>query len=159
MGRDYWGSISGRIPKFITDELVFTDMCCTFTGYMLRYKDCGCCVYEYDSFGSPKLYTECKYSKNHKDIVQDKDFARWICYRTDINLINEKRRFIEMCIPMKHYVFIDEDHDIKFRNIEALDSLSYETNYKIFQWIILTELILAFDKYRLNDSIIFTQET
>jgi len=159
MGRDYFGMIQGRIPKFITDELVFNDMCCSPIGYMLRYEGCGCLVYEYDDFGSPKLYTQCKYGKNHKEIIHDKDFMRWICHKTDINLINEKRRFIEICIPIKSYVFLDEDHEIRFRNIEALDSLSYDTNYKIFQWIILTELLVAFDKYRLNDSIVFTQET
>jgi len=157
--RDYFGVINGTIPKFITEELPFTDMCCYFTGYMLRYKECGCCVYEYDDYtGLPELKTECKYNKTHTEITRDTSFARWICKKSDIPLIQEKRKEIEVCIPIKSYVYLDEDHEIKYRNQDALDSLSFETNYKIFKWIILTELLVAFDRYNINDSLVFTSE-
>lgn len=158
--RDYFGLLNGTIPKFVKDELPFSQMCCKFIGYLLRYKECGCCVYEYNDIdGSPKLQTDCSLGKIHKEIIPDKDYARWTCLRSDINIIHEKRRYIEMLIPIKSYVYLDEDHEIKFRNIDALDSLSYETNYQIFQWIILTELLVAFDRYMTNECVMFTSET
>lgn len=160
MTRCYFGLIQGTIPRFIKDNLPFTDMCCSFTGYVLRYKECGCCVYEYNDIdGTPKLHTNCSLGKLHNDIIQDTSFARWRCNRSDINIIHEKRRYIETLIPIKAYVYLDEDHEIVFRNVEQLDSLSYDTNKKIFTWVILTELLVAFDRFMTNECVIFTSET
>jgi hypothetical protein len=159
MGRSYWGLINGDIPRFIRDELPFSDMCCNFTGYMLRFKECGCCLYEYEELdGSPKLYTECRLGKSHKEITQDTSFARWSCNRSDINNIHEIRREIEQLIPIKNYVYLDEDHEIKYRNEDDLDNLSLESNYQIFRWVVLTELLVAFDRYMTNECVVFTSE-
>lgn len=159
MGRDYYGFVNGRIPRFVKDELPFSQMCCSFTGYVLRYEDCGCLLYEYETDGTPALYTECKYGSKHKEITSDKDFARWVCWRYDIDKIHEKRKDIEMLIPIKSYVYLDEDHEIVFRNVEQLDSLSYDTNNKIWEWCILTELLVAFDRYMTSEYVVFTSET
>jgi hypothetical protein len=160
MGRSYFGLVNGEIPKFVKTELPFTEIGCKFTGYMLRYNGCGCNVYEYSELeGNPKLYTECKYGSKHTKITSDTSFARWIYYRNDIDKIHEQRREIEQLIPIRSYVYLDEDHEIKFRNQDDLDSLSYETNYQIFKWIILTQLLVSFDRYMTNHSITFTSET
>jgi hypothetical protein len=159
MGRTYFGLISsGRIPRFVTDELPFLTLCCNFEGYMPRFADCGCCVYERDELNQYLLRTECANKGKHDIIVRDTSFAQWSCTRSSIDEIHNKIRIIEKDIPIKSYVYLDEDHEIKFRNQDDLDNLSYETNYKIFEWIFLMELLLAFNHYRLQDTLTFTSE-
>ena len=159
MGRDYYGMLNGRIPKFITDENIFTELCCKNEGYLRRFETCGCCVYEFDDHNIPILQTECHLGYTHKTIIRDEDFIRWSCDRNMIIPITEKIRIIELFIPVNNYVYLDQDYEICFRNQDDLDNLSYETNTQIFHWIILTELIVAFDMYLLHDKIIFTSET
>ena len=159
MGRDVFGMINTRIPKFITDENIFTDLCCKHEGYLRRFETCGCCVYEFDDHNIPILQTECHLGYTHKTIIRDEDFIRWSCDRNMIIPINEKIRIIELFIPVNDYVYLDQDYEICFRDQDDLDNLSYETNTQIFHWIILTELIVAFDMYLLHDKIIFTSET
>lgn len=157
--RDYFGLINGTIPRFITDELPFEDMCCEFTGYMPRYARCGCCAYELDDYDEPLLNTECKYNGDHEDIEFDTSFARWSVDKSRIPEICQHIKDIEINIPINAYVFYDkEDHEIYFRNTDALDSLSRETNYQIFKWAILVSIFEAFYRYQIQSKITFTSE-
>lgn len=161
MGRDYYGLINGRIPRFITYELPFLTLCCNFIGYLPRFANCGCCVYERDDLNQYILRTECintEDKSNHDIIVRDTSFAQWSCSRTSINEIHKKIIDIEQDIPINSYVYLDADNVIIFRDQDNLDNLSYEINYKIFEWIFLMELLIAFNRYRLQDTITFTSE-
>ena len=159
MGKDYFGMLNGRIPRFITDENIFNELCCVSDGYLRRFDGCGCCIYELDDHNIPILQTECHMGYTHKTIVRDETFIKWSCDRNMVIPIKEKIRIIELFIPVKDYVYFDLDHEVCYRNADDLDNLSYETNAQIFYWIILNELIIAFDRYTLHDKLIFTSET
>lgn len=135
MGRDYFGFIDGRIPRSITNELPFLDMCCTFEGYLARFEKCGCLVYEYDDFRAPKLYTECRCNGNHKIITRDTSMAKWSIHRSSIYILKEKLRCLEL-------INITDDDDIRID----------------FMRVVITQLLEAFDKYYINNYITFTSE-
>lgn len=164
MGRDYFGLISGRIPSSITEELPFVDMCCTFDGYVPRFEGCGCICYETDESNSYILQTECHHNGNHKNITRDTSMARWSITRHSRQLLQEKIRYIEMCIPIRTYAYV--------RHSRTRDEVAYDINYtddcsnitdkdiihKVFMWCVMMEIIVAFDRYRLNHSITFTSD-
>lgn len=156
--REYFGMINGVIPRFVVDELPFKDLCCDFIDYMPRFTDCFCCVYERDELNDYILRTPCPNGGKHDLIIKDTSFAQWYCSRSNINLIHEKIRDIETYVPIKNYVYLDEDHTVQFKDHNIFDSLGYDTNYKIFCWIILTELLVALNHYRLEDKITFMSE-
>lgn len=161
MGRDYFGLINGTIPKFVNDPLPFINMCCDFVGYMPRFKGCGCCVYEYDDFDNYILNTYCDYGGhgNHEEVTYDNSFARWVVPKSRIPEIMEKIKDIESAIPIDEYVYFNRiDHQIYFRNTHNIDTIETDTHYKIFTWIILVSILEAFNRYHINDSVIFTSE-
>jgi hypothetical protein len=160
--RDYWGFVGGTIPRFVYDELPFKELCCNFTGYMKRFEKCGCCCYERDEINEYMLRTPCPNNGEHKIIVEDTSFATWSCNRSKINEIHQKIREIEINVPIKSYVYLDEDHKIKFTNhevfCEIVDEKTYDLHYKIFSWIFLMELLLSFNHHRLQDRLTFVSE-
>lgn len=139
MGRDYFGLISGRIPRDITDELPFVDMGCTFEGYLQRFEGCGCCVYETDDNNLYLLQTECHYNGNHKTITRDTSMARWSINRSSIHLLHEKIRYLEM-----------------FPTYE--EGRTAPEGRKEFMLKVMTQILEAFDQYRLDYTITFTSE-
>ena len=134
MGRDYFGLINGRIPRSITDELPFVDMCCTFEGYLPRFEGCGCCVYETDDSNSYILQTECHYNGTHKTITRDTSMARWSINRSSIHLLHEKIKYLE------------------------ISKTDYVTDEHKFMRYVMMQIIDAFDQYRLDYTITFTSE-
>ena len=155
--REYFGLIQGRIPRSIIDELPFLDMCCTFEGYLPRFDGCGCCVYETDDNNLYLLQTECQYNGTHMTITKDPSMARWSITRSAIQLLNEKIRYLEMCIPIKMYAYLDPEYDIAytdaFLNISNPDIIR-----KVFMWSVMMQLLAAFDRYRMDYKITFTSE-
>lgn len=167
--RDYFGLINGTIPRFVTEVLPFSNMCCDFIGNMPRYVPCGCCVYEYDEQNNYLLNTPCRHNGEHKEIEYDYSFARWSVPKYRIPEILERIAHIEQSVDVNTYVYFDEDdREIYFRNIQGekdttnagaiCNGLDEDTNYKIFTWIVLYSIVDAFNKYQLNDTLVFTSE-
>lgn len=168
--REYFGLINGCIPRSITNELPFLDMCCTFEGYLPRFEGCGCCVYETDDSNSYILQTECKYNGTHKTITRDPTMSRWSIHRSSIHLLHEKIRYLEMCIPIKNYAYLDPEYDVNITdellNIQKdLDdrpdgrhTTDKDIIHKVFMWCVMMEILVAFERYRIDYTITFTSE-
>ena len=161
--RDYFGLINGTIPKCVTVELPFTDMCCKFMGYMPRFSKCGCCVYETDGFDNYILNTDCSSSiqSNHDTIEYDTSFARWSVHPSNIQQIKDKITVIEATIPINSYVYYatDEIADFSYCDNNDIQMISDEVRYNIFKWVVLTSILRAFHRYNITTyNLVFTSE-